>query len=440
MAPSRGKPVHSAELRIGSSFDSNTWRRPLCLKAWSIPDASGAKVDARVVGDLQRCGQGRLVASWNSASDSTAGSSVDLERLMSLDAGEIVLDAWRRLDPKATDPDDIETAEEFFPLGAGRNEFQSFLRLRLHQADNEGSDIIVLRSPWPTTSSACSATDSSCLCRPASSAYRLVPSLTGWFGSFVPAFLAPHLPLQTTGVCVLRSLVSPGNTSAVKEIADSPSAQSSHGGFIPHSPWSKHWRVTHVEEHCRDARLGLWGWIFGLKHSVLAIRMEGRGKGGELENDLLYLDKNADIGVAWRRAGFQEKFKEAPREGFSYKLNGHVGPQDLWESVTATDAFKEPQERSNCQHFVTEVLSKLAQEGKITNSGTEFSLRNQFVAEKLRWLGYLDDALKAPPGQETGRWAWRTFMSWDCKAGAMRFLTPWAIQFALRPADMALGK
>eukprot|EP00438_Fugacium_kawagutii_P005046 Skav203637 [mRNA] locus=scaffold1120:158345:177318:+ [translate_table: standard] len=57
-----------------------------------------------------------------------------------------------------------------------------------------------------------------------------------------------------------------------------------------------------VEEHCRHANLGLWGWIFRLKHSVLV--------GSQGPRDLLYLDKNADVGVSWRKAGPFERFSE----------------------------------------------------------------------------------------------------------------------------------
>eukprot|EP00931_Biecheleriopsis_adriatica_P007798 TRINITY_DN109053_c0_g1_i1.p2 TRINITY_DN109053_c0_g1~~TRINITY_DN109053_c0_g1_i1.p2 ORF type:complete len:160 (-),score=42.39 TRINITY_DN109053_c0_g1_i1:1-480(-) len=158
---------------------------------------------------------------------------------------------------------------------------------------------------------------------------------------------------------------------------------------------------------------------------------------------MLYLDKNADVGVSFRRAGFRERFPEAPRDGYSFTVNLSV--QELWDAVVSTDAFREEQEVSNCQHFVKECLTELASrghlgcEGKIDSQGAagDFTLRNQWVADVLRRWGYLDQDCKAPgPGPEGGQQLWRLAMSWGCKIGSARWASPWAESFTLLPADV----
>ena len=66
--------------------------------------------------------------------------------------------------------------------------------------------------------------------------------------------------------------------------------------------------ISHAKEHCRKASLGLWGWVLGLKHSVLAVHLRDsshwRENSSTSRTDVLYLDKNADIGVGWRQSLF----------------------------------------------------------------------------------------------------------------------------------------
>eukprot|EP00927_Polykrikos_kofoidii_P072133 TRINITY_DN68281_c0_g1_i1.p1 TRINITY_DN68281_c0_g1~~TRINITY_DN68281_c0_g1_i1.p1 ORF type:complete len:630 (-),score=86.12 TRINITY_DN68281_c0_g1_i1:15-1691(-) len=225
------------------------------------------------------------------------------------------------------------------------------------------------------------------------------------------------------------------------------------------TPWEKCWRVWRVEEHCRNARLGIWGWLFNLKHSVLAVHLRRRSlsppgkrasgeektedtddqKHWEAEEDVLYLDKNADLGVSWRRAGLCERFSEVPRQGASFATGSQTGGLPLgtfWAAVAATPACSEPQEISNCQHFVREALEELAARGHIDTEGgtTQFTLRNQWIACWLRDFGYLDEQLKASPSSDRGREAYQMLMSWGCKLGAARFASQWIESFDVSPA------
>ena len=75
-------------------------------------------------------------------------------------------------------------------------------------------------------------------------------------------------------------------------------------------------------------------------------------------SESLYLDKNGDVGVSFRREGPLERFPEAPREGYGFDVD--LSLQELWHAAVATKAFHESQEVSNCQHFVLETLQELA--------------------------------------------------------------------------------
>eukprot|EP00434_Breviolum_minutum_P014483 symbB.v1.2.012770.t1/scaffold888.1/size154975/7 len=143
-------------------------------------------------------------------------------------------------------------------------------------------------------------------------------------------------------------------------------------------------RVTSVEEHCRHANLGLWGWIFRLKHSVLAVKLEGSDE-----------EANADVGVSWRKAGPFERFSEVPREAHGFHAREGTSLQDIWEAVVSTPSFSESQEVSNCQHFVQESLQELARRGHIQTTGDSLTLRNQQVADWLHHWGYLNEQRKA---------------------------------------------
>ena len=193
------------------------------------------------------------------------------------------------------------------------------------------------------------------------------------------------------------------------------------------STWAQEVRVRKVEEHCRHAQLGLWGWIFRLKHSVLAVQLSGT-------KDLLYLDKNADIGVSWRRAGWRESFPEAPRSGYSFDVD--LSLQELWEATASTKSFQEAQEVSNCQHFVRESLEELSRRGHLQGA-TGPTLRNQQVADWLYHLGYLDDERKAlaSPSATDLRRLWGSAMSWGSKLGLARWTSGWAECVHLRPVD-----
>merc|ERR1719329_1969119 len=117
--------------------------------------------------------------------------------------------------------------------------------------------------------------------------------------------------------------------------------------------------------------------------------------------DTFYIDKNADIGVTWRRAGWREFFTESPRESHSFVADCSIS--DLWSAVSATRASMEAQDVSNCQHFVQESFQELASRGLIQPpSGQSFPLRNQQVAEWLQWTGHLDSTFKRQAGGEQG--------------------------------------
>merc|ERR1712060_615788 len=105
---------------------------------------------------------------------------------------------------------------------------------------------------------------------------------------------------------------------------------------------------------------------------------------------------------------------EAPRSSYSFAVD--MGVQDVWDAVTATAAFSEPQQRSNCQHFTRESLEELAKRGWLgaLSSGSAFSLRNQGVADALQAWGYLDKSYKAPLAGQAGEFGdqvWRWMMS-----------------------------
>lgn len=369
-------------------------------------------------------------------------------------------------------------------MGHATSRSRSFLRVSLREADDLGNELFVLRGQQePDGNQGRAASESSLptcadvddhdehaaavLFRPAPLWQRWLPvALARTLVAATSAAAPPptegeeaHMPVHLTGVRVLcdESISSGFNLPSLRRLAATAAngiagdasgggSGSDGGGFVDGTPWADSWRVSCVEEHCRPARLGMWGWIFRLKHSVLAVHLRRReagvatsGTGGipvPPQQDLLYIDKNADIGVGWRRAGIGESFNEAPREGHSYPVDLSV--HDFWAAVAATKAFGEAQERSNCQHFVQEALAELAArrhfQAAETTTGFGFTLRNQWVADILRSWGYLDEDFKAPPGQEGGRQAWRLLMSWDCKAGAMQFFTPWVERFVLRPA------
>ncbi|CAK9002601.1 unnamed protein product [Durusdinium trenchii] len=155
-----------------------------------------------------------------------------------------------------------------------------------------------------------------------------------------------------------------------------------------------------------------------------------RLKSGE-EEDLLYLDKNADVGVSWRKAGPFERFPEAPRNGYGFDVD--VSLQDVWDAAVTTHAFHETQEVSNCQHFVRESLEELSCRGHLQAEGP-MTLRNQSVADGLHYLGYLDEqrkALSSSPVQLQRLWA--SVMSWNCKLSMARWGSSWAECFYLKP-------
>mmetsp|Transcript_88280 Transcript_88280/g.193473 ORF Transcript_88280/g.193473 Transcript_88280/m.193473 type:complete len:536 (+) Transcript_88280:25-1632(+) len=397
-----------------------------------------------------------------------------------------VLAAWRRWDPGCEDPDAIISVTEYFPLGPTRKGSVSFLRARLKEADEFGDEIIVTRgtratpcevelpgdnndnnntnnSSTPlsrTTNTACDRATANGsawqLWRPAPLPQRWLPPISeGILGQLLPSAFLELLPVQLSGIRVVdgtNSLPANSSLSSLREALSGEeeevlsSTRSQFGGFLESAPWSRTTRVARVEEHCRDAQLGLWGWIFRLKHSVLAVHLETttrddrQGGGSPLHRDMLYIDKNADIGVSWRRAGFRESFNEAPRE--NYSVNTNLPLHTFWKAVMETKAFEETQERSNCQHFVNEVLRKVASvSGQPEEaSGKPFELRNQGVADVLRSWGYLDEDCKPTEESMNGRQvlmgqAWRLFMSWDCKAGATRFFTPWMERMPVTPAS-----
>jgi len=449
-----------AELRLGSSFDPATWRRPLCLRAWATSKDVATPFD---VGG--RCDIGRVIATWQAhapgcaldllASDgqvdttvlgsSASDSRAELDSTCTVLDPEAVLRAWKRLDPSFKDPDSFKVVEEFFPFGTATRTSRSFLRVQLQEADDIGDEVFVV-PPQAIEAQEERAhpvqpgfDGSHTLFRPSGFWEKFLPSSSGRLASILPNS-GNFLPMHLTGVRVLHtsSILPDFSMRCLRGCVDTKTFAPC---FLPCTPWSQTWRVCCVEEHCRDASLGLWGWVFRLKHSVLAVHLQPQAADlhgrDEHSADLMYVDKNADIGVGWRRTGFRESFNEAPRALHSFATDLSI--HEFWDSVMTTKAFSEAQERSNCQHFVSEVLSELASRGHINADAfaeNGFTLRNQGIADVLRSWGYLDEGCKAQPGQDVQRQAWRLFMSWDCKAGAAQFLTPWMQKFALRAATM----
>lgn len=437
----------SAELLVSHVFSQKTWRRPLCLRAFTSVGEGVAVLDDGVDDSFAggRCEGGKVIATWqiSEAKHNTVlveqleaargnyegfsaarGAELEQEACRSSAA----LAAWHQLAGYSlSDPDSIRAVQEYFPLGPLTQHSRSFLRVRLAEADLEGDEVFILRPE---------AVENCVYPAPIPFLFRPVSSWKKWCWSILK--VAPP-PTRLAGVCVLKDdQAMPGfSLSALRDIACSAGAGS---GFLPGTPWAEAWRVHRVEEHCRNAHLGLWGWVLRLKHSVLAVHIQRRGGTNDLardKEDLLYLDKNADIGVGWRRAGFREHFSEVPRLHHSFALNLRI--QDFWSAVVATSAFAEAQETSNCQHFVREVFAELAERGHMgaaTGGVDKFTLRNQGLADVLRAGGYLDEGFKAAPGSERGRQAWQLFMSWGCKVRAARLLTPWVERFNLQPAAM----
>lgn len=386
-----------------------------------------------------------MLATWSSVSGEGKRSAAEcpLDRLLaeSSEGSEATLAAWRQhLDSSLLDPDEVSSVEEFYPLGGQAPSRNSFLRVQLQAADQEGKEIFIVRPEREVAHTGAGASSSEAALP---QLFRPVASWRAWLPSGASASAPrekevtwrPWLPMHLTGVQLLHAAdaVAAGSLTmpSLRRLTALPGS-----GFLRGTSWGEAWRIRSVEEHCRSAHLGLWGFAFRLKHSVLAVRLQLQDSE---ESDLMYLDKNADLGVAWRRAGPGERFQETPRAGHGFTTD--MSLHELWDAVTATRAFAEAQEVSNCQHFVSEVLTELSKRGQLQEGGGRaaprvFELRNQGVADVLRSLGYLSEDCKAPPGSDLGKQAWRTFMSWDCKAGAMRFATPWLQQFKLRPAEL----
>eukprot|EP00933_Yihiella_yeosuensis_P001672 TRINITY_DN1027_c1_g1_i1.p1 TRINITY_DN1027_c1_g1~~TRINITY_DN1027_c1_g1_i1.p1 ORF type:complete len:456 (-),score=78.44 TRINITY_DN1027_c1_g1_i1:61-1428(-) len=454
MDPSSSIKLKSAELRLGHTFDQKTWRRPLCIQAQTSDGSSITLADDSGYG---RCEDRLLLATWDA--DTSAKAVSDADHC----AQGTALSTWRQLEPSQIDPDEVRSVTEYFPLGPVKSSSRSFLRLRLAAADSFGDELIMMRSRDPATSSSTSQSAKShasepVLLRPSSLWETYCPS---WARSYVLEALQKRTSseqnlLDLWGVGVIHEDMERWEQKGdrrrclqyFRELLSSPEARGT--GFLPNAPWSQSWRVCGVEEHCRTANLGLWGTLFRLKHSVLAVRLRRCNNSNDLRpeaeieaaaTDLLYLDKNADIGVSWRREGLREKFSEVPREGYGFTSD--IAVKDLWDAVISTDAFSEAQEVSNCQHFVKECLAELNARGHLKGSlskgSGDFTLRNQVVADTLHQWGYLDKDGKAPPVTAVGmQKIWRFFLSWGSKVGAARWASPWAENFILRPVSFTV--
>mmetsp|Transcript_98805 Transcript_98805/g.313621 ORF Transcript_98805/g.313621 Transcript_98805/m.313621 type:complete len:451 (-) Transcript_98805:169-1521(-) len=417
--------VVAAELLLGRGFDRATWRRPLCLNALT---AEGRSLAIRSGGwehvdTAGRCAGGRRLGRW-SADKSTLPICILPPEGGSSNSSEI-LTLWRRLNPGLADPDGIQAAWEYFPLGPATRTSRSFLRVHLREADEIGHEVFVVRPEAGQPSAL----------------MRRGPCWSGWWPLRWPRTEDGHSLTTAGGVCVLRDEAVAGGFGLPELRAaarDADRSASGGAGFLPGTPWAERCRVCRVEEHCRSAHLGLWGFLFRLKHSVLAVHLRREARddaaGADLQ-DMLYIDKNADVGVGWRRAGFREAFSEAPRAQHSFDVDMPV--HHLWSAVTATSSFAEAQEVSNCQHFVRETLAELAARGHfMAPDGSNFTLRNQWLADALRTYGFLDEACKGRPGNDGMRQTWRLLLSWGCKVGTARLLSPWAESFVLQQAAM----
>ena len=97
--------------------------------------------------------------------------------------------------------------------------------------------------------------------------------------------------------------------------------------------------VTKVEEHCRRASLGMLGWILGLRHSVVAIYVDG-------QTVPFLLDKNADTGVCLRKKAWWERFIERPR------VDRGAGSERLpYSFLCAGDQASDANENKNVSSF-----------------------------------------------------------------------------------------
>eukprot|EP00392_Amoebophrya_sp_AT5.2_P006488 g6500.t1 len=125
--------------------------------------------------------------------------------------------------------------------------------------------------------------------------------------------------------------------------------------------------VASIDLRERNAHLGLVGMLLDLRHTVLAVRMEN---GGEI-----LVDKNADTGVwcrklardellyLWRKYAYSEAVERCARAEQLQQTEHQTKGEDHWDdhllAAAATGAFSEPMDRSNCQHFCSELLQKL---------------------------------------------------------------------------------
>jgi len=120
--------------------------------------------------------------------------------------------------------------------------------------------------------------------------------------------------------------------------------------------------ITRIEEWHRKANLGFIGWLFGLRHTVIAFQppIDNRCNSSLCPptNKTLLLDKTGDGGVWFRYKTFWESYSKKVRYSFessSEKLNA-------FGSCLGQFDFNKPMTHDyTCQHFVLDSLRAFTQ-------------------------------------------------------------------------------
>jgi len=181
--------------------------------------------------------------------------------------------------------------------------------------------------------------------------------------------------------------------------------------------------IEEIRDLRRNARLGLWGWIFSLQHTVVEVAFE--------DGQSILCEKNGDTGVWIRHRKFGEQLQvhaRYPVKNLSFGM--------FFDQVKDCESFSESIERSNCQHLSLEIFQALQNGGWIQRE--PLTLANQDVAIQLRdFNGMLDDKLKYKIGNEvvTSQWM-RYSMCWGLKGSLSHLFCPWVVQFHLQKIDV----
>eukprot|EP00397_Hematodinium_sp_SG-2012_P053691 GEMP01064279.1.p1 GENE.GEMP01064279.1~~GEMP01064279.1.p1 ORF type:complete len:288 (+),score=35.67 GEMP01064279.1:36-866(+) len=183
-----------------------------------------------------------------------------------------------------------------------------------------------------------------------------------------------------------------------------------------------HWRdkpITEVRDVRRGARLGFWGWLLTLHHTVVEVEFD--------DGHSILCEKNGDTGVWIRHRRMGERMYVRQRYPATNLAFG-----DFFDQVRECESFSESIERSNCQHFSLEVLQLLERGGWIRHEAP-LKLANYDLAVKLRDYGMLDDKLKYKVKEEHAyAQLMRHSMCWGFKGSLTQLFCPWIYRFHLQ--------